>query len=505
MRQIANTSARTWASSSRLVKLGRMITMLQYVTKRGLHMSAKSRRATFATELVLQDVKSFAGKQVLTLTDGKGNPARWTLLLGDNGVGKTTLLECLTQMTPVFNSSSGAGERDEDARFYVEPRIAWAENGPIFALRRNAADACRVQATFVADAILDRDVGSEQLTTSVEFDRIGGKDEHLAFSRWPQTDDEAIPEPEWSQRTKILPPLVLAYGAGRHMGVGNFELAELPEATDSLLANQAELFDAEELLLYLHHASLAPRAGKAKRQKDLLVKAIAAFLPEVGSSSDIIIQGATAIGEKTKQGVFVRTRDGEVPLKQLSFGYQTMMAWIGDIAMRLFLHAPDSDNALHVPAIVVVDEIDLHLHPKWQREMRSLLSAAFPNVQFVATAHSPLLAQAFLDANLAVVMRDGDHSVIENDPAAIADWRIDQIVTSELFGLPSPWPPQIDALFQEHAKLSAKASLSPSERKRLADLEARMLELPTEDLPSDDLAMRVIRESARRTLRSRSA
>ena len=461
-------------------------------------MPTKSRRATFATELVLQDVKSFAGEQVLSLTDRRGNPARWTLLLGDNGVGKTTLLECLTQMSPVFNSSTGAGEKD--ARFYLEPRIAWAENDPIFALRRTTADKCEVRATFVADTLLDRKSGSETLETWVSFEQIGGKDEHLTFSRWPEKEEEAIPEPEWSQRTSVLPPLILAYGAGRYMGEGNFDLTELPEATESLLANQAELFDAEELLLYLHHASLPTRAAKARRQKNLLVKAIAAFLPEVNSSSDIIIHGATAIGESTKQGVLVRTLDGEVPLKQLSFGYQTMMAWIGDIAMRLFLAAPESRNALQIPAIVVVDEIDLHLHPKWQREMRELLSAAFPNVQFVATAHSPLLAQAFLDANLAVVIRDGDHSVIENDPVAVANWRIDQIVTSELFGLPSPWPPQVDALFKAHAKLAQKPNLSAIERRQLEDLEARMLELPTEDSPTDEVAMKLIRGAARRTL-----
>ena len=52
--------------------------------------------------------------------------------------------------------------------------------------------------------------------------------------------------------------------------------------------------------------------------------------------------------------------------------------------------------------VVIVDELDLHLHPKWQRELRANISAAFPNVQFIATAHSPLLAQSYLDTNLAV-------------------------------------------------------------------------------------------------------
>ena len=111
------------------------------------------------------------------------------------------------------------------------------------------------------------------------------------------------------------------------------------------------------------------------------------------------------------------------------------MAWAADIGWRLFAHYPKSARPLNEAAIVLIDEIDLHLHPSWQRARQYLLTQQFPNVQFVATAHSPLIAQAFLDANLAVVVREADHSIIENEPVAIANWRVDQIVTSELFGL----------------------------------------------------------------------
>lgn len=457
---------------------------------------ARSRRATFVTQLQLRDVKSFAGAQLLDLTDEKGNPARWTLLLGDNGVGKTTLLECLTQLTPVFNSDTGEGE--EEPSLYLQPRIAWAENDAIFSLRRTGATDCVAGATFVADAMLDQHAGVDSLTTQVTFRHAEGRNLDLVTSSWPESGP--ILESQWDGQTKFKDPLILTYGAGRHMGVGNFDLDAVPESTDSLLESEAELFDAEELLLHLHHASLPDKAVTAKRQKELLVETIAAFLPEVRSSKDIVIQGATAIGEKTRQGVFVHTRDGAVPLKQLSYGYQTMMAWIGDIAMRLFAEHPTSKAPLHAPAIVVIDEIDLHLHPKWQRSIRALLTEHFPNVQFIATAHSPLMAQAFLDANLAVVIREGDHSIIVNDPVAIRDWRVDQIVTSDLFGLPSPWPPEVDALLATQARLARKARLSANERRELRAIEARMLELPTEDAPADDTAIRVIRRSARRLL-----
>ena len=90
---------------------------------------------------------------------------------------------------------------------------------------------------------------------------------------------------------------------------------------------------------------------------------------------------------------------------------------------------------------MLVDEIDLHLHPKWQREVIGFLTERFPNTQFIVTAHSPLIVQAAAGANLAVLKREGDHVVIENHPETIRGWRIDQVLTSDLFDLPTARPP----------------------------------------------------------------
>jgi predicted ATP-binding protein involved in virulence len=70
-----------------------------------------------------------------------------------------------------------------------------------------------------------------------------------------------------------------------------------------------------------------------------------------------------------------------------------MIAWTVDLASRLFASYPESQNPLAEPAVVLVDEVDLHLHPKWQRELRSHLTERFPGTQFVVTAHSPLVVQ----------------------------------------------------------------------------------------------------------------
>ena len=106
------------------------------------------------------------------------------------------------------------------------------------------------------------------------------------------------------------------------------------------------------------------------------------------------------------------------------------------------------------------------------------------------------MAQAYLDANLAVVMSQDDHSVIENDPAVLANWRVDQIVTSDLFGLHTAWPPEVDALFEEQRDLLAKNQRTPLEVARLDEIKAAMLKLPTERNPENEEAMAIVREAA---------
>ena len=130
-----------------------------------------------------------------------------------------------------------------------------------------------------------------------------------------------------------------------------------------------------------------------------------------------------------------QTPDGWVNLRELGYGYRMVIAWIVDLASRMVERYPESLDPLSEPAVVLVDEIDLHLHPKWQRDLIGFLTERFPNAQFVVTAHSPLIVQAADKANIAVLKREGDHVVIENSPDTIRGWRVDQILTSDLFGL----------------------------------------------------------------------
>ena len=456
-------------------------------------MTAEAKRASFLTQLALENVKSFLGSHLLSLTDENGRPARWTLILGENGVGKTTLLECLAHLAPVFNSNDQVGSADPE--MFIEPRVAAAPNSVLENLGRNGDIEFKIEATFAVDSRLNMgEAPTDTVDTSMTFSRKNGEADNIKTSEWGK--DKRVVLSKWKEFSKFEEPLILAYGAGRHMGVENLDFSEAPEATESLLQGTIELFDAEELLKQIDYASLPEGAIKAKGQRQVLLEMIAALLPEVEQASNIKIYPPAALGTKEKSGVYVRTSDGEVRLRQLSFGYQTMMAWVSDIGWRLFARYPDSTNPFHEPAIVLVDEIDLHLHPKWQRQLRERLTVHFPNIQFIATAHSPLMVQAFLDANLAVVVRQGDHSIIENDPAVLASWSVDQIVTSDLFGLNTAWPPEVEALFNEQRALLAKTARTTEDNARLEEITKAMLTLPTERNPANEEAMSIVREAA---------
>jgi predicted ATP-binding protein involved in virulence len=185
-------------------------------------------------------------------------------------------------------------------------------------------------------------------------------------------------------------------------------------------------------------------------------------------------------------------------LRDLSHGYQTMVAWVVDLASRMFEAYPDSENPLAEAAVALVDEIDLHLHPRWQREITSYLDALFPNVQFIVTAHSPLVVQAPGVTNVAVLRRNGDHVEILNDPEQVRGWRIDQILTSDLFGLGSARPLDVERLIDRQQELILLDDLTDAQRQELREVEERLAKLAPGETAQDREAWTLIHEMARK-------
>ena len=113
-----------------------------------------------------------------------------------------------------------------------------------------------------------------------------------------------------------------------------------------------------------------------------------------------------------------------------------MMSWVIDLCKKMFERYPKSDNPLEESAIVLVDEIDLHLHPQWQRTVIPYLSKVFKNTQFFVTTHSPMVLQSAKDINLFVLKHNED-GFVNVEPCDIHDfrgWTIEEIL-KETMGL----------------------------------------------------------------------
>jgi hypothetical protein len=134
----------------------------------------------------------------------------------------------------------------------------------------------------------------------------------------------------------------------------------------------------------------------------------------------------------------------------------------------------------------------------WRRQLIGSLTERFPNTQFIVTAHSPLVVQSATDANIVVLKREGDHVVIDNDVESIRGWRVDQILTSDLFGLETARPPQLEALLEERTTLLSKPRLTPKDKARLRKLEAAMGPLPTGETKTEREALELIQRAAER-------
>jgi tetratricopeptide (TPR) repeat protein len=185
--------------------------------------------------------------------------------------------------------------------------------------------------------------------------------------------------------------------------------------------------------------------------------------------------------DPTSWEVWVRTDDGVVSIDQLSQGMNSIIAWVGTLLQRMYDIYPYSDRPLEQPAFVLVDELDAHLHPAWQRLLPDLIRERFPRVQFLATSHSPLMVGSLRPGELFVVARDtvpttegGERSVatvtaVDVDPKGL---RADQILTSPAFGLLTSRSPAFDHQADRYDTLMRNTSRSPAEEEELLRLRS---------------------------------
>jgi predicted ATP-binding protein involved in virulence len=188
-------------------------------------------------------------------------------------------------------------------------------------------------------------------------------------------------------------------------------------------------------------------------------------------------------------------KDGRtLPFRMLSDGVRNMLAMVADIAYRAAVLNPQlgSEAAQRTPGIVLIDEIDLHLHPKWQRRVVDDLKAAFPTIQFVATTHSPFIVQS---------LREGE--LINLDPQPPEEYHDKSIedIAENLMGVELPQKSEryleMMKAAEEYYRVLQEASYANPER--IEELKARLDELtiPYSDDAAYQAFLKMEREAAR--------
>jgi energy-coupling factor transporter ATP-binding protein EcfA2 len=312
-----------------------------------------------------------------------------TLIAGVNGVGKSTVLHALavvlSRALPEFTPSRSAplyftdddihgdkGSLEVSARIRIDGQTINAgvqrlraadEKGDRFMLLRQAEAA--TGATDFAQAL-----GTRTLTGELE---AGMKEARAALA---------------TLKNAAHPPLAVYFSPKRQLPG---QPRSLPEAKpfDPSIAYGRALHDREvELREFMHWFRTQEKLGAASEPRrlkvlDALRTVVSDLVPEF---SNLRIQ------EQPRLGFVVDKRGQPFYLHQLSDGERGLLALVFDLTRRLAIANPDSVNPIaDGVALVLIDEIELHLHPKWQRDVLQRLRDIFKACQFVVTTHSPLV------------------------------------------------------------------------------------------------------------------
>ena len=428
----------------------------------------------------VKNLRTLNGDVILKFTKPDGTLPQWTLILGDNGIGKSTLLQCVAWMKPYLPDDSGKGQKltKDD----IEPTINNEENESLERLVRVGTDLEKdytaIRGNFIANYNLNTDVIKDHNWCYSNMDIYLEKNGALrdVINKF-DTDNEEI-----FLKNEIV---MFGYSASRVLGKTSITEPNITESLVNFVNDTTVLYDAEEILHTINYAALGTEAKKEKDKYlnylETVKQALVSVLPDFESVSDIEISAPKFVKNQIKQGdVFITTKHGKrIPFKDFSLGYKTVMSWVVDFSWRLFNAYPESKHPLKESAIIIVDEIDLHLHPVWQREIINHLSQHFPKVQFIATAHSPLMVQAALKENYAVLKFVNGEVTVINEPTAIDGWRVDQILTSEFFGLKTARGIDYENMLAERQSLVRKSKLSKPEKERLNALSEQLAKYPT--------------------------
>lgn len=283
----------------------------------------------------------------------------WHVIVGDNGSGKTSVLRALA--IALIGS--------ENARILRQDWGTWLH---------------RLQDTATVEVTFQRLRATEPVSTRV------------ICLTWTKTEEGTSLSEEPSLRD--ADPFSSGYGPFRRLTGGDPEL-ERQLAAFPKLARHLSLFDERvaltEGLVWLQELRFRSLEGDGEAM--LLLNRTIDLVNEWG----LLPHGVRLSQVRSDSVTFHHESDADYNIEELSDGYRAILSLIFDIIRQLALNFgaarvfdADRTGIIAVPGIILIDEIDAHLHPSWQRTIGQWFRSHFPFIQFIVTTHSPLICQA---------------------------------------------------------------------------------------------------------------
>ncbi|MCM1515806.1 MAG: AAA family ATPase [Paraprevotella sp.] len=376
------------------------------------------------------------------------------ILLGDNGFGKTTALDALaTAMSPYSTQFPGISDfLLSDLDVHINRH---GQRAPYLTVYAELDD-------------------EEEILTSTRSRK--------GTANPPKTNYELLKKAAVRRKEAILAgdsnvelPIFAYYGTGR----GQFEVPArkrgFAQSYERWDCYKNALFPATDFKRFFGWFDLMEDEERRMREKQKDWNYRSPVLETVRNALSDFISSFRNPRIETRPLRFVMDRveeDGsihELRIEQMSDGYKIVIAMVADLAARMAEANPSMSRPLDGKGIVLIDEIDLHLHPQWQRDILVQLHRTFPNVQFIVSTHSPVIVMG-----AAAICQIVNLNNPEDNQEDILKSNIGMILLSNLFGLDSLQSPVWDEKIRERDALLAKTDPDAAELARLETLDSEL-------------------------------
>lgn len=181
---------------------------------------------------------------------------------------------------------------------------------------------------------------------------------------------------------------------------------------------------------------------------------------------------------RTDSTPIVRQNGIELSLEKLSSGNIFLIEHLVMLLCKMYsvcvLNEMDPADITRIPGILLIDEIENHLHPKWQKKILGIIRRTFPNLQIILTTHSPFVVSSIEGARVYTCVSKGDHSVIEDETDKYTHLPVEQILASDVFEV-SSFNDDITALMKKRKEMIGAGDIQGAK-----EIEAKLVEINPE-------------------------